>query len=442
MSGYSGSLRGLPGVVLVNVSPAYVRQVREQLGPDKTIVVRWEQSYQPLDDPERNALDWYCAHKYDMLLMTDGGKDRKVLFQGYNEVPGAKAEAYYWFENTRSDLMHADGIPVGLFAWSVGECDLLIWPLFASLIRKMRPEDAVLLHEYWVDTLDIANPWHCARWQLVPELKGARTIVCECGRDKVEGRGEGGWRKTCDGDTIRNELVQYDGLLQRYPNVEFAAMYGCGWVTPDWAAFDSNELVPWVIANTEPGSGGAPTPVPAPEPEPVKPKVCLPMKNVGKAWYAADQLFGKYDAHPEKAEDLNLETGGNTDLGEVIVAPFDGVVLNAEDYGRGYGGIVAVLSFESLDKTCDLNLFKVRHLDAIAVKRGDVVKMGQTLGTIGTAGGAYSAHAHIELIIVPIPTPKEKWYESPFLFVRPTEWFAQHGIPRSEVERIRKYDGK
>lgn len=438
MNGYGGSFAGLPGAMLVNVSPEYVRRVREQLGPGKQIVVRWWEWTQTLDNPEQDALDWFTRHQFEMMMMCDAGRDKFVAFQAYNEVPGALAEPYWWFERRRMELMHNANFPIALFAASVGEFDLRVWPLFAPIIRDMRPEDLVLLHEYYVDTAGIDNLWHCARWQLVPELGGVRIAIGETGRDIVEGRGQAGWRKTCDRATFERDLQKYDAKMCENPNVVWGAVFGCGLVTPDWAAFDSNELIPWMVANTE--QGGAPVPE-TPQPE-QKPKVVFPLKNTGKAWYSADALFGEYDQHPARAEDFNLESFGNTDRGEPLVAPFRGVVLNAEDYGKGQGGIIAILSFESLDTTPDLNLFRVKHCETIAVKRGDVVEPGQVIGTIGTAHEAYASHAHVELVIVPIPTPTEPWYATRFLFVRPSDWFANHGVSRELVERLRKYDGR
>jgi hypothetical protein len=54
----------------------------------------------------------------------------------------------------------------------------------------------------------------------------------------------------------------------------------------------------------------------------------LPMQNLEKAWYEAAHR-GPYNVHPERCEDWNLETLGNTDLGEPLVAPWSGVVIAA-----------------------------------------------------------------------------------------------------------------
>jgi len=215
--------------MLVNVSPDYVRRVREQLGPGKQIVVRWWEWTQPLDAPEQDALDWFCRHKSDMLQMCDGGRDKYVAFQAYNEIPGALSEAYWFFEQRRMELMHADNLPVALFAWSVGEPHTAIWPLFVPLLRNMRPEDLALLHEYYVDTADIDNPWHCARWQLVPELADVRIAMGETGRDVVEHRGQAGWRKSCDRRIFEMDLRKYDAKMQANPNVVWGPCSAAVW---------------------------------------------------------------------------------------------------------------------------------------------------------------------------------------------------------------------
>ena len=117
----------------------------------------------------------------------------------------------------------------------------------------------------------------------------------------------------------------------------------------------------------------------------------LPLGNLGKAWYEATRRFGPYNEHPERCEDWNLESGGDTDLGEPLVAPFSGIVINARDWGGAWGKIVRILG---RTPEGELVCWMGAHLDEIHVKPGDVVQVGDPVGTIGTADGRYAAHLH------------------------------------------------
>jgi hypothetical protein len=431
----------LPLYVLADVSAARVLQVRSLAGPEPEIVVRWIEPYVPLTNPEQQARDWFYGHLSDMLAMTRKGTDKRICFQGRNEDGGGAAEALWFYERERMNLMHGAGLCIGLFACSVGEFDPRVWPIFAPIIRAMRPGDFALLHEYASSPADIDNDWHICRWEHVPELRDVPKAITETGLDRVEGAGESGWRRTLNREQFQCVLERIDAKYAPRKDVVGAAPFTSGRILdPQWSYFDCNDLLDWII-NASAEQGGAPVPEP-PQPEQKPKKVVLPMANSDLAWYAADTYFGPYDGHPEKASDLNLELGGDSDVGQPIVSPFAGVVQYAADYGRGYGGIVGVLSLESLDDTQDLNLFIVRHMDNLRVKPGDVVAVGQQLGTIGTAHGAYAGHAHIMLCVIPIPPPLTDWRSPKWQFMNPLSWFSGHGIDWREVERIRLRDGR
>ena len=110
---------------------------------------------------------------------------------------------------------------------------------------------------------------------------------------------------------------------------------------------------------------------------------------------------GYYDAQPfgindHLGNDWNGNGGGDTDLGDPVHAIAAGVVTVASDHGGGWGNVVRVVhpcgevpgrEVESL----------YAHLDTIEVQEGQRVDRGQRIGTIGTAGGQYRAHLHLEL---------------------------------------------
>jgi murein DD-endopeptidase MepM/ murein hydrolase activator NlpD len=110
---------------------------------------------------------------------------------------------------------------------------------------------------------------------------------------------------------------------------------------------------------------------------------------------------GYYDAQPfgindHLGNDWNGNGGGDSDLGDPVHAIADGVISVASDHAGGWGNVVRVVhacgevpgqEVESL----------YAHLDTIEVHAGQRVDRGQRLGTIGTAGGQYRAHLHLEL---------------------------------------------
>lgn len=442
ISGFSGGLGHLPLYVLVNVTPQYVRDVRARVGPDPLIVVRWVQQYQPLTNPEQEAVEWFSAHLGDMLLATDNGADKRIVWQGMNEIPGCQAEALYLYERRRGQLMHPRGLLRGLFACSVGEYHPSVWTFLAGLFPGMVAGEHILVHEYWDRGESIpGRDWWVARWKHVPELAGVPIAVTECGRDYIidggVGYGKAGWRQTCNRETFQQDLAAYDALLRQYPNVVGGAVFNCGFAG-QWVNFASDEIVPWMVANTE--QGGAPVPE-TPQPE-QKPKVVFPLLNTHKAWYSADALFGEYDGHPQHARDINRESFGDTDRGEPVVAPFDGFIVDCGDYGLNYGWIVSVLSLDSLDKTPDLNMCRLRHLQNVVVKKGDIVKAGDPIGEIGKAAPTQAAHLHLEMWIVRIPTPRQDWRSTEWKVPDPVDWFRWHGVSAELLDRLTKFDGR
>ena len=165
----------------------------------------------------------------------------------------------------------------------------------------------------------------------------------------------------------------------------------------------------------------------------------LPMANLDKAWYEAAHRFGPYNEHPERCEDWNLESGGDTDLGEPLVAPFAGLVINARDYGGAWGKIVRILG---RTPEGELVCWMGAHLDEMRVKPGDVVQMGDSVGTIGTADGRYAAHLHEQVSVGEVSAPWTFGGDRRFDFRQPSEFYKEHGVDASLVQRSVEYDGQ
>lgn len=171
-------------------------------------------------------------------------------------------------------------------------------------------------------------------------------------------------------------------------------------------------------------------------------RVMMPMKNIEKAWYEAAHI-SPYNYHPQRCEDWNLETLGNTDLGEPLVAPFTGLVLAAANYGGGIGRVVQILG-RQVDGV--LVVWAGWHLHTLLCEPGQVVAAGQDIGSIGNADGRYAgAHLHEQIVCVNtwgIPGPTVFASDSRYAWQQPSQWYAAHGIPAEEIRRLTIMDGR
>lgn len=114
-------------------------------------------------------------------------------------------------------------------------------------------------------------------------------------------------------------------------------------------------------------------------------------------WYIATRTGENYTLGVHTGEDWNGKGGGNTDLGQPVYATAAGVVVASADFGSPWGNVI-VLHHTFLENG------KIRqvqslyaHLDKRLAEKGDTLKRRQQLGTVGTGGGSYPAHLHLEI---------------------------------------------
>jgi hypothetical protein len=283
--------------------------------------------------------------------------------------------------------------------------------------------------------------WHALgrlAWDLetlnIPNLK---TLVTECGIDGgIAGYpGQQGWRVLTSEDAYRNEIIEAERYARTIPGIEALMVFGFGAQSP-WESFDVPEgFARSLIAPLRAlGQPVVTPPVVAPTGA-----VIMPIVNTHKAWYSADSLFGPYDGHPARARDWNLESMGNTDLGEPLQAPCDGWVVYAQNAGGGHGlvvSFVAVVDGEIVN-------WHWKHLQRADVTQWERVTQGQPIGAIGNAYGQYSgAHLHEEVVRGAITAPTQDWRDPAFEYVDPAEWYIAHGVDRALVDRMTQYDGR
>ena len=145
----------------------------------------------------------------------------------------------------------------------------------------------------------------------------------------------------------------------------------------------------------------------------------------GDGYYDA-QPFGGDSAH--LGSDWNGARGGDSDLGDPVLAVADGRVLEVADHGGGWGNVVRIAHRVQGDLVVE-SLYA--HLDDIHVRAGDLVTRGQQLGTIGTAHGHYRAHLHLELRDA-LLRPLGGGYGAPDGQIDPTAFICSHR-PRSAL---------
>lgn len=134
-----------------------------------------------------------------------------------------------------------------------------------------------------------------------------------------------------------------------------------------------------------------------------------------------------FRSHGHLGEDWDGIGGGDTDLGDPVYVIGDGVVVFARDCHQGWGNVVIVRHAyrDGLGTHYIDSLYG--HLDRILVKRGQGVRRGQQIATIGNAHGLYEAHLHLEVRKnIEIGMSRDKFAQDSSNYYEPSQFITSH----------------
>ncbi|MDB6139305.1 MAG: Peptidase [Verrucomicrobiaceae bacterium] len=140
-----------------------------------------------------------------------------------------------------------------------------------------------------------------------------------------------------------------------------------------------------------------------------------------------------YNAQPFRVtrhlgDDLNGIGGYNSDLGDPVYAAAAGRVVFAGVPGTGWGNMVILAHRVPNARTGALEVVQsmYAHLQDVLARPGQMLRRGEELGTVGTAGGLYFAHLHFETRQGPYVNPSVGYADAPLNRMSPEAFVAQH----------------
>lgn len=145
-------------------------------------------------------------------------------------------------------------------------------------------------------------------------------------------------------------------------------------------------------------------------------------KPDAKGYYNA-QAFRKND---HLGDDWNGRGGGNTDLGDTIFAISNGYVTEAFQFYGGWGKVMRIASCYKNQSDSKMVESLYAHMTEMFFKKGQWVKKGQPIGTIGTAEGIYLAHLHHEIRNEPGRDLGAGYSSDTSGYLNPTQFIKSH----------------
>jgi len=146
-------------------------------------------------------------------------------------------------------------------------------------------------------------------------------------------------------------------------------------------------------------------------------------KPDGQGYYKARG----FHSHGHLGEDWDGIRGGDTDLGDPIYSIGNGVVVFARDCHMGWGNVVIVRhAYREGGVTRNIDSF-YGHLEKMLVHRGQAVKRGQQIATMGNVHGLYDAHLHLEIRKnVEIGMSRDKFAQDASNYYEPSQFILSH----------------
>jgi murein DD-endopeptidase MepM/ murein hydrolase activator NlpD len=148
-----------------------------------------------------------------------------------------------------------------------------------------------------------------------------------------------------------------------------------------------------------------------------------------------------YNAQPftenrHLGDDLNGIGGENSDQGDPIFAIADGRVILAREGGPGWGNIISVMHAYEENGARRYVQSYYGHVEEMLVDEGEDVRRGQQIATVGSAGGRYWAHLHLEMREFITPFVGPGYRDDTRGWINPSEFIRQHrGAPEDDVGR-------
>ncbi len=148
-----------------------------------------------------------------------------------------------------------------------------------------------------------------------------------------------------------------------------------------------------------------------------------------------------YNAQPftqnnHLGDDLNGIGGENSDLGDAVYAVAEGRVLLAHEGGPGWGNIVIILHAYREGGARKYIQSYYAHLETMLVGPGQMVRRGEQIATVGTAGGRYLAHLHFEMREFTTPFIGAGYRKETRGWLDPSGFLRAHrGAPDEDVGR-------
>jgi hypothetical protein len=371
-------------VMMTDCSWTYYAQMRAEMGPDVLIEMRRTEpnDYQPVDDPERRADEWWERNQVWIMAIPPGDN---TIIAGYNEKPKSEAALFCRFELRRMGHLHNSAHRAAVGSWGVGCPDLDEWISYAPLRMAMCKGDVWDFHEYASDLADIDNRWHVGRFTLpvvAANLGDWPIVVSEFGYDIVEGKGQPGWQLQpgANDETCLAMLRKGGEFYDTQKRVLGVAAYQQGSNDAKFRAFNMWGIQRRLVAEYAAGAVILPPPVSTPTPPIATPTLILapPIHNfvrISWGWAPPDHLgidFSCFEGTP-------------------VYAAMDGIAYNLTDiaYTGGFGRYVRIEGQGHKVYTA--------HLSEWGVANGTRVTAGQQIGLSGNTGNTTGPHMHFEV---------------------------------------------